>query len=104
MEGGFRTYRGVRLDRAIESHRRPALLCDLRILTMESALLVLLHACNLLLQSFLSYMMKFQQQKKNGRTERRGKGDDQHTASLLARRDRCRPLALACLRLSSRPR
>ena len=49
--GGGRAYRCVRFDGAIERHWCTALLCDLGILAMESALLVLLHACNLLLQS-----------------------------------------------------
>ena len=44
-------YRRVRLDGAIERHRRAALLCNFRVLAMKTALLILLHAHNLLLQS-----------------------------------------------------
>ena len=74
-EGGEkrgRTYCGVRLDRAIERHQRAPLLCDLRVLAMESALLVLLHACNLFLQS--AHECEYFSGKKGGGKKKRRRG------------------------------
>ena len=92
---GETTYRGVGLNRAVEGHQRAALLRNLCVLAMESALLVLLHPSNLLFQS------------DNANLAERVKPriyESGHTVSLPVHRGRCRPSAPTCQHLSSRLR
>ena len=99
--GRDETYCSVRLDRAIKRHQCAPLLCDLRILAVESALLVLLHACNLFLQS--AHKRK-QFSGRKGRGVVSGEWGTRLTVSSPVRHGRCRPSALTCQHLSSRPR